>query len=98
MSLGGSRRPLQPQPGPCDKCGAQVLWVRHVATGKKMPIELAEHGSLYLEQDGAHVDDLGPKATTWTGRRWRCHFETCPETRGYRRARGLPEPEPTHAR
>jgi hypothetical protein len=98
VSRGGSYRARIPQPEPHDKCGRTVLWVRYVVTGRKIPIEPFEQGPLFIDpKEPSLVDDLGfEKAKTWTGRRWRCHFESCPAPQyiNYRRPRGIPEPPP----
>jgi len=98
VSRGGTYRSLQPKPTPCKLCGAPIFFVISTGTNRRIPCdpEAVEDGDTVVLQDGVHADVLGPDAArAWVGRKYRCHFATCPQTRAYRRKRGIPEPAST---
>ena len=89
-----SYRPLQPNVKPCRSCRAPMFFVTIAKTGKNMPVDAAPapDGTIVLIDPKTAVV-LGPEAAALeTGRRYRPHWATCPDSQAWRRARGIPEP------
>jgi len=89
-------RPLQPELVPCRSCKALIFFATVTKTGKKIPMdpEAVDDGNIVLSPDCRDAEVLGPgEAPTFPGRKYRSHFATCPDAKGWRRKRGIPEPD-----
>lgn len=72
--------------GRCMSCGAPVLWLAHVVTGRVAPIEASEspQGNCAVLSGGRYR--VIPKREDYTGRRHRNHFQACPKAKQHSRA------------
>lgn len=63
----------------CRSCGADILWVEMVDTGKKMPVDLPLATVVVVN---------GDKTKGAVRRAGTSHFATCPQANEHRRADG----------
>lgn len=91
-----SYRALQPHVMACRSCKAPMFFAKVASIGKAIPIEAApaSDGNIVL-LDPRTCIVLGPEdAAAETGLKYRTHFMTCPNAKGWRRKRGFAEQSP----
>jgi hypothetical protein len=96
--MSGRFRPLQPQARlvPCRSCRAPIFFARILASGKPVPIDpepVADGNLVLVDPEGQCVNVLTPaEVPSYAGAKFQTHFRTCPDAKGWRRKRGIPEP------
>lgn len=76
----------------CGSCGARVLWVRHIDTGKPAPLDPSPTsvGNVVLTVDGERYKVLTldeERELAHDAARYVLHFVTCPNAKAHRRPR-----------
>ncbi len=77
----------------CRSCGAAIIWVTMIASGKKNPLNAEpdpEHGNVQVFVDGtADVKSSDPaqckEYRDGGGRLYLSHFATCPNSKAHRK-------------
>lgn len=95
VSGGGRYRPLQPYVVHCRSCKAPIFWAT-TSGDRRIPIDAnpVPDGTLIVDGDVAYLlGSLGLE--DYSGPRYQTHFATCPDAKGWRRKRGIPDPVPS---